>query len=81
MSILLDGIVVVLFIVTCVTGYVMGFFKYAAMMLRTVATVIIAGLIAFSFATPVYNAFARDKAVSSKMIPILLIETKIVNIN
>lgn len=65
MAILLDTAVVILFVITCITGYVMGFFKYAAMMLRTVATVIIAGLIAFSFATPVYNAFARDKAVSS----------------
>jgi hypothetical protein len=35
MSVLLDVIVVVLFIVTCVTGYVMGFFKYAALMLKT----------------------------------------------
>ena len=65
MAILLDAAVVIIFVVTCITGYVMGFFKYAAMMLRTVATIIIAGLIAFSFATPAYNAFARDKAVKS----------------
>ena len=65
MAILLDAAVVIIFVITCITGYVMGFFKYAAMMLRTVATIIIAGLIAFSFATPAYNAFARDKAVSS----------------
>ena len=65
MAILLDAAVVIIFVVTCITGYVMGFFKYAAMMLRTVVTIIIAGLIAFSFATPAYNAFARDKAVKS----------------
>ena len=65
MAILLDAAVVIIFVITCITGYVMGFFKYAAMMLRTVATIIIAGLIAFSFATPAYNAFARDKAVKS----------------
>jgi len=65
MAILLDAAVVIIFVITCITGYVMGFFKYAAMMLRTVATIIIAGLIAFSLATPVYNAFARDKAVKS----------------
>ena len=65
MSILLDGIVVVLFIVTCVTGYVMGFFKYAALMLKTIATLLIAAAAAFILAAPAYNAVAHDKVVNA----------------
>lgn len=65
MAILLDAAVIVILVITCITGYIMGFFKYAAMMLRTVATLIVAGAVAFTFAGPVYNAVARDKAVSS----------------
>ncbi|MBP3793397.1 MAG: CvpA family protein [Ruminococcus sp.] len=65
MSVLLDVIVVVLFIVTCVTGYVMGFFKYAALMLKTVATLLIAAAAAFILAAPAYNAVAQDKVVNA----------------
>ena len=65
MSVLLDVIVVVLFIVTCVTGYVMGFFKYAALMLKTVATLLIAAAAAFILAAPAYNAVAHDKVVNA----------------
>ena len=65
MAILLDSAVVILFLVTCITGYVMGFFKYAALMLKSVAALIIAGVAAFSLSGPVYNAVAKDKAVSA----------------
>lgn len=65
MSILLDCIVAVLFIVTCITGYVMGFFKYAALMLKTVVTLLVAGLAAYMFAAPAYDTVARDKAVKA----------------
>lgn len=65
MSVLLDVIIVVLFIVTCVTGYVMGFFKYAALMLKTVATLLIAAAAAFILAAPAYNAVAQDKVVNA----------------
>ena len=65
MSVLLDVIVVVLFIVTCVTGYVMGFFKYAALMLKTVATLLVAAAAAFILAAPAYNAVAQDKVVNA----------------
>lgn len=65
MAILLDSAVVILFLVTCITGYVMGFFKYAALMLKSVAALIIAGVAAFSLSGPVYNAVAKDKAVST----------------
>lgn len=65
MAILLDSAVVMLFLVTCITGYVMGFFKYAALMLKSVAALIIAGVAAFSLSGPVYNAVAKDKAVSA----------------
>ena len=65
MAILLDSAVVILLLVTCITGYVMGFFKYAALMLKSVATLVIAGVVAFSLAGPVYKAVAKDKAVST----------------
>ncbi len=65
MSVLLDVIVVVLFIVTCVTGYVMGFFKYAALMLKTVATLLIAAAAAFILAASAYTAVAQDKVVNA----------------
>ncbi len=65
MAILLDSAVVILFLITCITGYVMGFFKYAALMLKSVATLVIAGAVAFALAGPVYKAVAKDKAVST----------------
>lgn len=65
MAILLDIAIVIIFVVTCITGYCLGLVKYAAMMLRTVLTVAVAGVVAFTCASPVYNAVAADKAVSS----------------
>lgn len=64
MTVLLDAAVVIIFVITCITGYVMGFFKYAALMLKSVAALIVAVCAALMLAAPAYNAFARDKAVS-----------------
>jgi hypothetical protein len=43
----------------------MGFFKYAALMLKTVATLLIAAAAAFILAAPAYNAVAQDKVVNA----------------
>ncbi len=65
MAILLDAAVVIILVATCITGYILGFFKYSAMMLKSVATLVVAGIVAFTFALPAYNAVAKEKAVST----------------
>lgn len=65
MAILLDVAVVVIFVITCITGYVMGFFKYAALMLKSVITLVVAVCAALVLAGPVYNAVAKDRTVKS----------------
>ncbi len=64
MTYLLDGAVVAIIIATCIIGYVLGFFKYAALLVKSVATIIAAALVAFVFAQPLYCAVAQDKATS-----------------
>ena len=65
MTFLLDGAVVLIILTTCIIGYVLGFFKYAALLLRSIATIFVAGLVAFSLCGPLYDAVARDKAIST----------------
>ena len=65
MSVFLDALLVLIFIVTCITGYVMGFFKYSALMLKTLATFIIAAVVAMAFSAPTYEAVAKDKIVNA----------------
>lgn len=74
MAFLLDGAVVLIITATCIIGYVLGFFKYAALLVKSVATIIAAALIAFLFAEPLYCAVAQDKATS-------VIEEKISNVD
>ena len=65
MSVFLDVLLVLIFIVTCIMGYVMGFFKYSAFMLKTLATFIIAAVVAMAFSAPTYEAVAKDKIVNA----------------
>jgi uncharacterized membrane protein required for colicin V production len=63
MTLILDGAVVGIIVLTCIIGYVLGFFKYAALLLKSVAAIVAAALVAFMFAEPLYCAVAQDKAV------------------
>lgn len=65
MAILLDAAIVIILVVTCITGYCFGLVKYGAMMLRTVLTLAVAAVVALTCARPVYDAIAAEKAVSS----------------
>lgn len=65
MTLILDGAVVLIILTTCIIGYVLGFFKYAALLLRSIATIFVAGLVAFSLCGPLYDAVAREKAIST----------------
>lgn len=64
MAVLLDIAIVVIFVAACVTGYVMGFVKYAVMMIRTLITVALAAIVAFTFASKAYDAVVGDKMVT-----------------
>ena len=60
MAYFFDGAVIMILIVTALTGYCKGFVRYVITMLGTVAAVLVAFLIANMSAENVYNALWHD---------------------
>lgn len=65
MSLIFDGVIIVIFIVTALIGFHRGFIRYVITMLGTFVSVIIA-LAAANFLTePVYDRFIKDSLTNS----------------
>lgn len=60
MALLLDAAVVLIIIVTSVTGYLRGFIRYVICMLGTLAAVLIGVFLSSALTEPVYNRYCRE---------------------
>ena len=65
MAYVFDGAVIMILIVTALTGYCKGFVKYVITMLGTVAAVLVAFLIANMSAENVYNKYFKTQLITS----------------
>lgn len=65
MNLAFDGAVIVILILTALTGYYRGFVRYVVTMLGTVAAVVIAFFIANLAADNVYNNYVKGRLISS----------------
>lgn len=60
MALLLDAAVVLIIIVTSVTGYLRGFIRYVICMLGTLTAVLIGIFLSSALTEPVYNRYCRE---------------------
>ena len=65
MAYFFDGAVIMILIVTALTGYCKGFVRYVITMLGTVAAVLVAFLIANMSAENVYNKYFKTQLITS----------------
>lgn len=65
MTWLLDGIVVLIIIISAIIGYIRGFFKYAVCLLGTICAVLLSLFIADMTAQNVYNKMVKTKLTTS----------------
>lgn len=60
MALFLDAAVVLIIVVTSVTGYLRGFVRYVICMLGTLAAVLISVFLSSALTEPVYNRYCRE---------------------
>lgn len=65
MALLLDAAVILIIIVTSVTGYLRGFIRYVICMLGTLAAVIISVFLSSALTDPVYDRYCRQPVSSA----------------